>query len=217
MQGDFLVNTDRTEATKTEYSTKRVSNKGHPAPSACPCWGGALHKLGEDVTETLELVPRQWKVIQHVREKYSCRSCEKITQPPAHVLFGKYGLHLPLTRQSATYAREGVPLDVSTLTDWVGASAATLMPLVEAIRAHVFAAERIHADETTVPVLDIGKTPPGGCGPMCATTGRSPAPIRRRRPTSTRPTAAACTPRRGDLHPDRDRKTQRCRSASMAR
>jgi len=125
MQGDFLVNTDRTEATKTEYSTKRVSNKGHPAPSACPCWGGALHKLGEDVTETLELVPRQWKVIQHVREKYSCRSCEKITQPPAHVLFGKYGLHLPLTRQSATYAREGVPLDVSTLTDWVGASAAT--------------------------------------------------------------------------------------------
>jgi len=105
----------------------------HPAPSSCPCCGGGLHKLGEDVTEMLELVPRQWKVVQHVREKFSCRSCEKITQPPApshpiargragpgllaHVLFGKYGLHLPLTRQSATYAREGVPLDVSTLTD----------------------------------------------------------------------------------------------------
>jgi transposase len=127
-----------------------------------------LHKLGEDVTETLELVPRQWKVIQHVREKFSCRSCEKIAQPPApshpiargragpgllaHVLFAKYGLHLPLNRQSNVYAREGIELDVSTLADWVGACAATLMPLVETIRAHVFAAKRIHADDTTVPV-----------------------------------------------------------------
>ncbi|HEY4748386.1 MAG TPA: IS66 family transposase, partial [Steroidobacteraceae bacterium] len=144
----------------------------YPMPVACPCCGGVLHKLGEDVTETLELVPRQWKVIQHVREKHSCRSCEKITQPPApshpiargragpgllaHVLFAKYGLHLPLTRQSATYAREGIELDVSTLADWVGASAATLMLLVEAVRAHVFAAERLHADDTTVPVLDVG-------------------------------------------------------------
>jgi transposase len=146
----------------------------HPVPSACPCCGGSLHKLGEDVTEMLELVPRQWKVIQHVREKYSCRACETITQPPApshpiargragpgllaHVLFGKYGLHLPLTRQSTTYAREGIGLDVSTLADWVGATAATLMPLIEAIRGHVFAAQRIHADDTTVPVLDTGKT-----------------------------------------------------------
>ncbi|HKH67323.1 MAG TPA: IS66 family transposase [Reyranella sp.] len=149
----------------------------YPVPSACPCCGGSLHKLGEDVTESLELVPRQWKVVQHVREKYSCRSCEKITQPPApshpiargragpallaHVLFGKYGLHLPLTRQSATFAREGIDLDVSTLADWVGAAAATLMPLVEAIGEHVFAAERIHADDTTVPVLDVGKTRTG--------------------------------------------------------
>jgi transposase len=150
----------------------------YPAPSICPCCGGTkLHKLGEDVTETLELVPRQWKVIQHVREKFSCRSCETITQPPApshpiargragpvllaHILFGKYGLHLPLNRQSAAYAREGVELDVSTLADWVGASAATLMPLVEAIRTHVFAAERIHADDTTVPVLAKGKTRTG--------------------------------------------------------
>jgi transposase len=149
----------------------------YPMPPACPCCGGVLHKLGEDVTETLELVPRQWKVIQHVREKHSCRSCEKITQPPApshpiargragpgllaHVLFAKYGLHLPLTRQSATYAREGIALDVSTLADWVGASAATLMPLVEAVRAHVFAAERLNADDTTVPVLAAGKTRTG--------------------------------------------------------
>ena len=150
----------------------------YPFPSACPCCGGAkLHKLGEDVTETLELVPRQWKVIQHIREKFSCRSCETITQPPApshpiargragpsllaHILFGKYGLHLPLNRQSAAFAREGIELDVSTLADWVGASAATLMPLVEAIRTHVFAADRIHADDTTVPVLAKGKTRTG--------------------------------------------------------
>ncbi len=146
----------------------------YPSPSACPCCGGALHKLGEDVTETLELIPRQWKVIQHVREKFSCRTCEAITQPPApshpiargragpgllaHILFAKYGLHLPLNRQSATYAREGVDLDVSTLADWVGAAAATLMPLIVLIRAYVFAAERIHADDTTVPVLAKGKT-----------------------------------------------------------
>ena len=147
----------------------------YPVPEACPCCGdGRLRKIGEDVTETLELVPRQWKVIQHVREKFSCRACEAITQPPApshpiargragpkllaHVLFSKYGLHLPLTRQSGVYGREGIDLDVSTLADWVGASAATLMPLVETIRMHVFAAERLHADDTTVPVLAKVKT-----------------------------------------------------------
>jgi transposase len=108
-----------------------------------------------NVTEMLELVPRQWKVIEHVREKFSCRSCETITQPPApshpiargragpfllaHILFCKYGLHLPLHRQGAAYAREAIELDVSTLADWVGACAATLMPMAEAIRAHVFA------------------------------------------------------------------------------
>src|SRR5262249_27314054 len=134
-------------------------------------------KLGEVLAEMLDLVPRQWKVLQHVREKYSCRSCEAITQPPApshpiargragpgllaHVLFGKYGLHLPLTRQSATYAREGIDLDVSTLADWVGATAVMLAPLIAAVRSHVFAAERIHADDTTVPVLAKGKTRTG--------------------------------------------------------
>jgi transposase len=149
----------------------------HPAPSACPCCGGPLRKLGEDITETLEHVPAQWKVIQHVREKFSCRQCEAITQPPApshpiargragpqllaQVLFGKYGAHLPLNRQSEIYAKEGVALDVSTLADWVGACAATLMPLVKAIASHVFVAERIHADDTTVPVLAKGKTRTG--------------------------------------------------------
>jgi transposase len=137
------------------------------------CCGGPLRKLGEDITETLERVPAQWKVIQHVREKLTCRTCESITQPPApshpiargragpqllaEVLFGKYGAHLPLNRQSDIYAREGVDLDVSTLADWVGASAATLMPLRDAIEAHVHAGERIHVDDTTVPVLAKGK------------------------------------------------------------
>ncbi len=150
----------------------------YPAPSACPCCGSTtLRKIGEDVTETLELIPRQWKVVQHVRVKFSCRACEAISQPPApshpiargragpkllaHILFSKYGLHLPLNRQSGVYGREGIDLDVSTLADWVGAAAATLMPLVEAIRGHVLAAERIHADDTTVPVLAKGKTRTG--------------------------------------------------------
>jgi transposase len=183
----------------------------YPVPSACPCCGGAVHKIGEDVTETLELIPRQWKVIQHVREKHSCRACESITQPPApshpiargragpgllaHVLFSKYGLHLPLNRQSAVYAREGIDLDVSTLADWVGACAATLMPLIEAIRIHVFAAERIHADDTTVPVLAKGKT----------RTGRLWAYVRDDRPfAGPDPPAAAFfySPDRGGEHPE---------------
>ena len=145
-----------------------------PGPSACPCCGGKLAKLGETITETLEVVPRQWKVIQTVREKFTCRSCEKITQPPApfhviprgHVgpsllamiLYAKYGEHQPLNRQSETYAREGVDLDVSTLADHVGAGAAVLRPLIELIRRHVFVAERVHGDDTTVPVLARGKT-----------------------------------------------------------
>jgi transposase len=144
------------------------------APSACPCCGGKLAKLGEDITETLEVVPRQWKVIQTVREKFTCRGCERITQPPApfHViargragpsllamiLYAKFGEHQPLNRQSESYGREGIDLDVSTLADWVGACTASLAPLVELIRGHVFAAERLHGDDTTVPVLAKGKT-----------------------------------------------------------
>jgi len=144
------------------------------SPSSCPCCGGKLVKMGEDVTETLEVVPRQWKVIQTVREKFSCRSCEKITQPPApfHViararagasllamiLYAKFGQHQPLNRQSETYAREGIELDVSTLADWVGACTASLAPLIELIRRHVLAAERLHGDDTTIPVLAKGKT-----------------------------------------------------------
>jgi len=141
-----------------------------PGPTACVCCGSTrLAKLGEDVTETLEVVPRQWKVVQHVREKFTCRDCEKISQAaaPFHVLprgfagpsllamilFEKYGQHQPLNRQSERYAREGIDLSVSTLADQVGACAALLRPIYELIRTHVFAGDRVHGDETPVPVL----------------------------------------------------------------
>jgi len=151
-----------------------------PGPATCQCCGSArLRKLGEDVTETLEVIPRQWKVIQHVREKFTCRDCEKISQAPApfHViargwagpsllamiLFEKYGQHQPLNRQAERYAREGVPLSLSTLADQVGACCAVLSPLIERIEAHVFGAQRLHGDDTTVPVLARGKTDLGRC------------------------------------------------------
>ena len=150
------------------------------APAACLCCGGTrLRKLGEDVTETLEVIPRQWKVIQHVREKFTCRDCEKVSQAPApfHVtprgwagpnllamiLFEKFGQHQPLNRQADRYGREGVPLSLSTLADQVGACCAALAPLLQRLEAHVFAAERLHADDTTVPVLARGKTDTGRC------------------------------------------------------
>ena len=146
-----------------------------PGFTECPCCGGArLRKLGETVTETLDVIPRQWKVTQHVREKMTCRDCEKISEPPApfHVtprgwagpsliamiLFEKFGQHQPLNRQCERYGREGVPLSLSTMADQVGAGCAALEPLLRRLEAHVFAAERLHGDDTTVPVLAKGKT-----------------------------------------------------------
>ena len=151
-----------------------------PGPTTCLCCGsGRLRKLGESVTETLESIPRQWKVIQHVREKFTCRDCEKISQAPApfHViargwagpnllamiLFEKFGQHQPLNRQAERYAKEGVPLSLSTLADQVGAGCAVLEPILRRMEAHVFAAERLHGDDTTVPVLAKGKTDTGRC------------------------------------------------------
>ncbi len=146
-----------------------------PSPCSCPaCGSDRLSKLGEDVTCTLEVIPRAWKVIETVREKFACRDCEKITQPPApfHVvprgwagpsflamlLFEKYGQHQPLNRQADRFAREGVPLSISTLADQVGAATFALMPIYKRIEAHVLAAERVHGDDTTVPVMAKGKT-----------------------------------------------------------
>src|ERR1700730_7780369 len=151
-----------------------------PGPVVCACCGGArLSRLGEDITETLEAVPKSWKVIQHVREKFACRDCEKISQAPApfHVLargwagpsllamilFEKFGQHQPLNRQSERYAREGVPLRLSTLAEQVGGCCAALAPLLRRVERHVFAAERLHSDDTTVPALAKGKTDTGRC------------------------------------------------------
>jgi len=176
-------------STVRAFERRRPSRKPFPehlprqrvviaAPQSCPCCGSAkLAKLGEDITETLEVIPRQWKVIQTVREKFTCRECEKITQPPApfHVtprgfagpnllamiLFEKFGQHQPLNRQSERYAREGIDLSLSTLADQVGGCAAALKPVHALIEAHVLAAERLHGDDTTVPILAKGKTDTG--------------------------------------------------------
>ncbi len=147
-------------------------------PDACACCGSQkLSKIGEDVTETLEVIPRQWKVIQTVREKFTCRDCEKISQPPAPfhptprgwagpnllatIVFEKYGQHQPLNRQRDRFAREGVDLSLSTLADQVGACTVALRPLHDLIASHVMAAERLHGDDTPVPVLARGKTDKG--------------------------------------------------------
>ncbi|QOZ66647.1 IS66 family transposase [Bradyrhizobium arachidis] len=149
-----------------------------PGPVACACCGGArLSKLGEDITETLEVIPKSWKVIQHVREKFSCRDCEKISQSPAPfhvidrgwagpsllamVLFDKFGQHQPLNRQAERYGKEGVPISLSTLADQVGGCTVALTPLFRHLEAHVLSAERLHGDDTTVPVLAKGKTDTG--------------------------------------------------------
>ena len=149
------------------------------ATCTCPECGGVLRALGEDVAEMLEYVPQHWKVIRHVRPKYSCARCEQILQAPApsrpiargvpgpgllaHVLVSKYCDHLPLYRQSQIYAREGIELERSTLAEWVGAASALMQPLVEALGAYVLAAEKLHADDTPVPVLapGTGKTKQG--------------------------------------------------------
>ena len=151
----------------------------HVEACACPKCGGELRRLGEDVTEVLEYVPASFKVIRHVRPKFSCRKCEAITQAQmpslpiergrpgpgliAHVLVAKYADHLPLYRQSEIYAREGVELERSTLADWVGRSAALLSPLVETLRKDVMASRVLHGDDTPVPVLapGTGKTKTG--------------------------------------------------------
>jgi transposase len=143
-----------------------------PTSTACPDCGGALARLGEDVAETLELIPARFKVIRTVRPKLSCTRCDRIVQEPAphrpiargmagpdllaHVVVSKYADHLPLYRQSEVYARQGVELDRSTLADWVGGVSRTVEPLVDAIKEHILQATKLHADDVPVPVLAPG-------------------------------------------------------------
>ncbi len=178
----------------------------------CPECGGKMARLGEDVTEVLDYVPGHFEVIRHVRPKYACAACDAITQAPpppmptprgratpatlAHLLVAKYCDHLPLYRQSEIYAREGVDLDRSTLCDWVGQAAWLLDPVAVTIRRHVFAAEKIHGDDTTVPVLapGLGRTK----------TGRLWVYVRDDRPFAGEAAPAAAyfySPDRGGEHP----------------
>src|ERR1700756_4994805 len=150
----------------------RETRKVLPKQEACPDCGGKLKQLGEDVSETLEYVPAHFKVIRQVRTKLAFARRDKIGQAEpasrpiargmaepgllAHVLVSKYCDHLPLYRQSEIYAREGVELDRSTMAEWVGGTSRLLKPLVEALRRHVMSAEKLHADDTPVPVLAPG-------------------------------------------------------------
>ena len=160
------------------------------ALESCPCCGSRkLSKLGEDVTETLEVIPRQWKVIQTVREKFSCRDCETISQPPApfHVTPRGFAGPEPAGHDPVREVRpapaaepaeralweEGIELSLSTLADQVGACATALRPLHALIERHVLAAERLHGDDTTVPILAKGQTIKGQSGPMSGMIGRS--------------------------------------------
>ena len=184
----------------------------HTPACTCSTCGSDMTKIGEDISEMLEYVPAAFKVIRHVRPKFACQTCQTIVQSPApsrpidrglpgpgllaHVLVGKYADHLPLYRQSEIYAREGVELERSTLADWVGKSAQLLTPLVEALRDYVLSADKLHADDTPVPVLQPGRGK--------TKTGRLWAYVRDDRPCgSTDPPAVwfAYSPDRKGEHP----------------
>ncbi len=141
---------------------------------ACPCCKGQLHRIGEDVSERLDILPARFRVLVTRRPKYACRACEEVVaQAPAparvieggipteatvaHVLVSKYADHLPLYRQAQIYARQGIDLDRSTLADWVGRAAFHLRPLHERLLANIRSSTKIFADETTAPVLDPGR------------------------------------------------------------
>src|SRR3954470_13906772 len=140
----------------------------------CPCCGGALHVIGEDTSEMLDIVPAQLRVRVVRRPRYGCRACEEaVVQAPAperpitggmateallaHVLVAKYADFLPLYRQAQIFARQGIELDRSTLCDWVGRACWWLEPLWRLLRRHVMGSTRIFADDTTLPVLDPGR------------------------------------------------------------
>ena len=138
----------------------------------CPDCGGQLRQFGEDVAEQLEYVPDSFKVIRHVRPKFACNGCDRVVEAPApsrpierglagpgllaHVLVSKFADHLPLYRQSEIYARQGVAIERSTLAGWVGPASDLLSPLVDAIQKHVLAGDKLHADDTPMPVLAPG-------------------------------------------------------------
>jgi transposase len=159
----------------------RESHQHEPSTGTCKCpqCGGPLRAMGEDVSEILEYVPEHWKVHRYVRPKYSCSSCERIVQASApsrpiergyagpgllaHVVVSKYCDHQPLYRQSQIYARSGIELDRSTLAEWIGSLSSLIAPLTDALANYVMRADKLHADDTPIPVLapGTGKTKTG--------------------------------------------------------
>jgi transposase len=178
---------EQSPAERDAVVRKRRTNRGALPPhlprietivdiedKTCPCCQGELHRIGEDVSERLDVVPAQFRVLVVRRPKYACRACEDVVvQSPAparliegglpteatvaHVLVSKYADHLPLYRQAQIYQRQGVALDRSTLADWVGRAAWHLRPIHERILAHLRSSTKLFADETTAPVLDPGR------------------------------------------------------------
>lgn len=153
---------------------ERVEQLVDVEDKACPCCGGALHAIGEDVSERLDVIPTTFRVLVTRRPRYACRTCEAaVVQAPApariveggiptealiaHVLVSKYADHLPLYRQAQIYARQGIELDRSTLADWVGRAAWYLRPLRDHVLEELRRSQRLFADETTAPVLDPGR------------------------------------------------------------
>lgn len=198
---------EKTDATeRTRRAAKRRLNRGSLPPHlpriemvvdiedhACPCCQNTLHRIGEDVSERLDIIPAQFRVLVVRRPKYGCRTCEEVVvQAPAparliegglptdatvaQVLVSKYADHLPLYRQAQIYARQGVNLDRSTLADWVGHAAFMLRPVYDRLLAVLKSSTKLFADETTAPVLDPGRG--------CTKTGQLWAYARDDRPWS---------------------------------
>lgn len=192
----------------------RIEEIIEPQSLVCDC-GGCLHLIGEDVSERLDVIPAQFRVIVTRRPKYACRSCtDGVVQAPApgrlipgglpteamvaHVLVSKYADHLPLYRQAQIFSRQGVDLDRSTLADWVGRAAFELRPVYDALMADLKRSSKLFMDETRAPVLDPGARK--------TKTGYFWALARDDRPWSgTAPPGVAFTyaPGRGGLHAER--------------
>ncbi len=196
---------------------------------SCPCCGGRdFLKSGRGVTEVLDYVPASFRVVRHVQPRFVCKGCDtEITASMpslpiergkpgpgliAHVLTAKYCDQLPLYRQSEIYAREGVELARSTMADWVGKASVLMAPLIETLRDHVFAGDRLHGDDTPVPVLAPGPRAKGTQNDRSAgltgkgktKTGRLWTYVRDGRPCGSETPPAVCyfySPDRKGEHP----------------